>query len=417
MKKYIRTYIVAPAISVLFFGVVCVYATATEVRYYATTAFVETPLSYFEGSIALTKEKAMTRNHYRFEYDDRNRLVSIGFFNGKTRQVPNHTANLFVLASQIKIRHSPDREEVTFFDRFGNQVEVLGKAAKFIYELNSLGFRRSLRFEDLDGNRIENSWKIYEYKWTYKRDGSVVEDRFSKDRTRASIRPGFEFYSVRLLFNSNGKIALLQNVNRKGSLVENPSGAAQDVIETNAAGNFLAWNVLDLEGRPEKGNGPDVARGIQTFDEFGNETSLRHEDENGNPIYNAYGICTSKTQFDSTGNMIGRTFYDENGKPAPHKTAGYVSFKMFWDKTRNNRLGIEYYDINGNKTEHLERGYATIKQEYDESGNMIKLSYFDKEGDLTNRTDTKIAYVVYEYDKKRRLAKSASSDKDGVLVN
>lgn len=416
MKKYVFSYFLGIIILSLFLGMNVFGAENKQIRYYATTTFVETPLSRYEGSIPLTPEKALTRNHYRFEYDDRSRLVSISFYNGNIRRTPNHTANLFVLASEIKIQYLSNKEIVTFYDRFGNQREVLGNVAKFIYTLNSHGFRKTLYFEDLKGKQVENSWKIYEYKWNYKRDGAVIENRLGKDRKQISIRPGFEFYGVRLRFDQRGRIALLQNVDRQGNLVENESGAAQDVIETNVQGNFLAWNVLDKNGNPEKGNGPDVARGIQTFDEFGNEIGIRHEDENGNPIYNSYGICMSRTQFDYTGNMISRTFYDEKGNPAPHKRAGYVTLRLFWDKTRTYRTGLEYYDAEGRKTEHLQRGYATVKQEYDENGNLSKISYFDKQGNLTDRKDHKFAYVVFEYDDKNRRVTTTRYNKQGMVI-
>ena len=66
----------------------------------------------------------------------------------------------------------------------------------------------------------------------------------------------------------------MQQINDQGALIENSTGAAQDQITTNAAGNFLQWTVLDKDGALEKGNGPNVAIGIQSFNEYGYEIEL-----------------------------------------------------------------------------------------------------------------------------------------------
>ncbi len=291
----------------------------------------------------LKSDVAFRRNHYRFSYDITNRLVSIAFYNGSTPKNPNHTANLFTLAHRMEFSYEDSKEEVTFFNLKGRQIDVLGNSSQFVYKLNQLGFRESLHFLDSSGNRVENSWNIFEYKWEYLSDGTVIEDRFDKNGKSVSIRPGFEFYRLKLYFNNAGHIALMQNIDDHGNLVENNSGASQDKITTNANGNFLQWQVLENQHQLEKGNGPDVAIGIQKFNEFGYESELEHRDENNNLIYSAYGICRSKTQFDKYGNISERSFYNKVNEPSNHKSAGYHKLKMVWDKFGNDRELLSYF--------------------------------------------------------------------------
>lgn len=191
-----------------------------RVVYYSTVEFVETPLSYIKGSIPLQCEIALSRNHYRFRYDSKNKLVSIAFYNGSTPKNPNHTANLFTLAHLIEFSYGNGTEKVVFFNTNGEQITVLGNCSQFVYTLNELGFRKSLHFLDRAGNRVENSWNIFEYKWEYLYDGAVIEDRFNADGKQVSIRPGFEFYKLKLYFNNAGHIALMQNIDEDGNLVE-----------------------------------------------------------------------------------------------------------------------------------------------------------------------------------------------------
>ena len=277
---------------------------AEHVFYFSTVKFVETPLSYLEGSVPLSKEVAMQRNHYRFTYNAQMQLQRIEFYNGNTPREPNHTANHFMLAHRTEIKYEPNKEIISFFESKGNPKAVLGDCYSMVYQLNDIGYREKLIFEDQNGQRIENSWNIYEYRWTYQADGSVIEDRLNKAKEQVRIRPSFEFYRLRLYFDHKGHIALMQNIDRKGKLIENSTGAAQDKITTTAQGNLLSWEVLDKNDQAEKGNGPDVATGIQTINEWGYETGLKQFDENKQLIYNKYGICQSKTSFNHFGNDV-----------------------------------------------------------------------------------------------------------------
>ncbi len=377
---------------------------ALKVIYYSTIEFVETPLSYIKGSVPLKSDVALSRNHYRFSYDSQNKLVSIAFYNGSTQKKPNHTANLFMLAHRMEFSYRDAIEKITFFDTKGKRTAVLGNCSAFVFRLNKLGFRESLHFLDVSGNSIENSWNIFEYKWIYTNDGAVIEDRYDKNGEQVSIRPGFEFYRLKLYFNMLGHITLMQNIDKDGNLVENSSGASQDKITTNANGNFLQWQVLDNKHQLEKGNGPDVAKGHQKFNKFGYESGLEHRDENNRPMYSAYGICISKTQFDKFGNISERAFYNEAKKPSNHKIAGYHKLKMKWDKYGNSRESLSYFDVNDKPTNHETRGYHSVKYHYHRNNNLIKIDYLDVNGQLVNRKDNGIAYITYQYNNGERAS-------------
>lgn len=370
-----------------------------HVFYYSTIEFVETPLSQIKGSIPLREEEAMNRNHYRFSYNEMQQLVSVSFFNGNTPKEPNHTASLFTLAHQMNFEYAEDSESISFFNTEGKAVEVLGSCSRFIYTYNGLGFRNGLYFLDKENQRITNSWGIYAYQWDYQSDGSVIEDRYDEKGDQVSIRPSFEFYRLRLFFNPSGHIALMQNIDEDGNLVENSSGASQDRITTNAQGNFLEWNVLNNKHELEKGNGPDVAIGKQEFNEFGYEVALEHQDEKGQVIASHYGIFRSKTSFDPYGNIQERTFYDAEGKPTKHSSAGYHKLLIKWDGQGNNRQSLQYFDENGNPCLHATRGYHAVSYKYDEQGRLSKISYLSTTNELVNRKDNGRAYSVYKYGK------------------
>jgi YD repeat-containing protein len=317
----------------------------------------------------------------------------------------------------MEFSFSQNNEVIRFFDKNDKPISVLGNCSKFVYQLNELGFRKSLHFLDSNNKPVENSWNIYEYTWEYLDNGAVIEDRFNGQGKQVSIRPGFEFYKLRLYFNHAGHITLMQNIDKDGNLVENSSGASQDNITTNSDGNFLQWQVLNNQHQLEKGNGPNIAIGIQTFNEFGYEIALEHRDENNQPIYNTYGICRSRTSFDKFGNLAGRRFYNEQNEPSNHQIAGYHQLKIIWDTSGNNRASLSYYDTNGQPTHHATRGYHAVKYAYDKSNKLIKVSYLDTRGNLINRKDNKTAYITYQYNNDGTQTSIQRFDNQGIALN
>lgn len=388
-----------------------------RVVYYSTVEFVETPLSYIKGSVPLKSDVALSRNHYRFSYNPRNRLVSIAFYNGNTPKNRNHTANYLIQAHRTEFSYDDAIERVTFFNTNGKQISVLGNCSQFVYKLNQLGLRESLHFIDVSGNRVESSWNIFEYTWEHLNDGTVIEDRFDTNGKQVSLRPSFKFYRLKLFFNNAGHIALMQNIDKDGNLVENSTGASQDNLTTNSDGNLLQWQVLNNQHQLEKGNGPDVAIGIQKVNEFGYEVGLENQDENGNPIYNKYGICRSNTEYDKFGNLSQRFFYNEANEPSNHKHAGYHNLKIEYDKFGKYRERLSYYDVNNKPTLHKTRGYHAVKDEYNRNKNLIKISFLDTNNKPTIHKPRGYHASKYKYNRNKSLIKISYLDTNGVLVN
>src|SRR5690606_27339398 len=98
------------------FNTIAVQAnSSTKVEYFSTVQFMESPYQDFKGIISLTKEEAMKRNHYRFEYDDKERLSKISFLLGNKLRIPNFTANYFFPSPVIKIDYEGNKEIRTFY--------------------------------------------------------------------------------------------------------------------------------------------------------------------------------------------------------------------------------------------------------------------------------------------------------------
>lgn len=395
----------------------CETAVEQWVEYYAALSFVESPFEDIVGVHRLTEADAERRNHYRLGYGSDRRLRSVIFELGSTPRVPDHTANALSEAPVTEICYRDGVEHRRFRDAHGNPIYIRGNVAEERYQLDSLGYRRSLTFHDADGVPIESGWGIARYDWEIRKDGTVIEDRFDAAGRPAAIRPGFPFYRLRLHFGPGGWLALMENIDSAGRLVENEMHAAQDKLEFSTDGRMRAWNVYDGDERRSEGNGPRVARGLLDFDSQGLEWLEHYRDRDGRPMENAYGFTRSTATFDRFGNMLSRFNHDANGRLLVNPRSGYAGYVFTWDASGLHRLSIAYRDANGKSTAHAERGYHRTEERIDAAGDMIELRYLDAAGRLVNRTDNGVAAIRTTFDQGHRPVTRGYFDAAGRPVS
>lgn len=369
----------------------------TRKAYYASMQFMESPFSDFKGIVPLTIKEATQRNHYLFEYDSRDNLKRISFRLGNVLRAPNHTANYFFHSSRIDFEYSPGQEIRTFYDQFNQQISIRGGVFREIYSLDKLGHRTMVRFEDKESRPVENNWNIARYAWTLQTNGAVIEERYNLKGELVPMRPDLFFYRVRFHFGYTGSLALMQQIDDMGNLVENQTGVAQDRILYDKMGRWYGWAVLDKNHQLTEGNGPAVAQGIYPANAWGYESFSWHVDRHGKPLASKYGFWGSSTSFDSRGNMVKRTFLDSLQNPGPHLIAGYTHMRITWDKTGLLQLATELLDGNYSPIEHRRTGYAYVRHAYDRKRRMVRTTFHDKTGQLINRKDNGVAYLHYHY--------------------
>ncbi len=385
-------------------------------EYYSIIPLRESPYPFFQGILRLSKNEAMTRNHYRFTYDNLFRLESISFWAGDKLRKSNHTANYFFTAPMQKIEYADKKEIITYYNRFGNQTRQRG-VHKSVYSLDKNGRRIALHYEDNKGVIIENSWGISNYKWNHQDDGSVIESRYDLKGKLKSLRPQFDFFRIRLYYEQNGLLALMQNIDEKGVLVENNSGVAQDKLHFDNEGRWLGWTVLNAKNQIHKGNGPNVAKGINIPDQYGYETSIRYEDVDGSSIINSHGFWGGKRFYDNYGNYKITQFIDSLGNPRINEQTGYCYAVYTWDDKGINLLKYELLDINKQPILHKKRGYAKTEYEYNEFDQTTRISYFGKNGEKINRKDNGVSYIIRNYNKNYTRKNSINYSKSNEILN
>lgn len=385
------------------------------IEYYSSIPLRESPYPDFKGIVRLSEEEALSRNHYRFEYDDKFRLKNVSFWLGSTLRTPNHTANYFFTTPLQKFEYKDRIEIRTFYDRFENQTTQRG-VYREVYTINHLGKKTGLHFEDKEGNKIENAWVISDYKWEHQPDGSVIESRYDLKGIMKSLRPHFEFNRIRLFYEQNGMISLMQNIDSQKNLLENSTGVAQDNLHFDKEGRWLGWDVLNKEHKLHRGNGPNVAKGINISNNYGYEVSIRYEDIDGSPIINAHGFWGSKRFYDKYGNYSHTNFIDSLGNPGINEKSGYCYAIYTWDKRGINRQKVELLDTKKEPIIHKSGGYSIIQYEYDENDNIIKTNYLGLEGEKIDRKDNGVSYIIYRYNDEKALTETKRYNKSDELI-
>lgn len=402
---------------VLMLCIASVYGQSEVTRaYYSTLPFRESPFDDLRGIIPIAAKQAAVRNHYLFEYDSLGRPIKVSFRLGNTLRDPNHTANLFFNSSVIAIRYENDKEIRTFFNRFGQPVSIWGNVFREIYELDNLGFRKRLYFEDKEGKRIENEWKIASYIWDIQKNGIVIEDRFNLKGEQVVMRPILKFFKLRFFYNSHGLLALMQNIDSKGNLVNNETGVAQDKIHYDAQGRWYGWTVMDHVDALKEGNAPRVAKGIIYPNNWGYQSEVRHEDRFGKPMLSANGFWGSVTNYDHFGNIVKRTYLDSIGNPSKHVQLGYTHMRITWDKSGTQQLLTEFLDKEHQPIADVRSGYAMIKQQYDASGHLKSVHFLNEKGLPMNRKDNGIATIVYTWNAEHQQTSMKRFDVNGKEI-
>ena len=333
-------------------------------QYFSTLPVRESPYADWRGVHPLSEAQSKVINHYRFDYDQQQRLIQISFKNDKRLLAPNHSANYFFLSSVITFDYGNNEEVRKFYNVNAKPMTVRGDVFSKHFELNLLGYRTGLSFKDKQGLAINNSWGIASYMWQLEADGSVIEKRSNLKGEAVSIRPGFDFQTIRLRYDPKGWLAVMSVIDPKtGDIINNGEGVAQDKLEFSTEGHMLAWNVLDANNKLKAGNGPGVARGIQSFNEQGYESGIRYENAQGKPIQNSYGWWGTERFYDSKGNMLQQNFVDKNSQITIVENFGYASYKRKYD-AQDNLSAIEFFDTNGQLVNRADNGVARIKYTY-----------------------------------------------------
>lgn len=390
-----------------------VAADINRYEYYGKLPFWETPIQNFMGQNPLSEEESRKLSHVRVGYDHLNRIVDIQVRQGSSFKLFSRgLESLYLHAVHTKIRYQDNLEIHTFFDQFGNQMSAWGEVWEKRYETDERNRYVKLYFVDKNNNRVENRHGYADFQWKYQNDGSVIETRYNLEGELKPHRPGFEFLRIRLYFDSNGHLSLMQNIDENGVLVKSKSGAAQYRYFYNTEGGFERWEVLDEKGEPALG--PTGTAGEQyTFGDI-DWIKIAFFNQRYQPDYHDSGAVNWHAEYDKFGNMIKRWFTDENEKPINGKM-GFHLVRYVYDDKGLYHIRTELYGADGKPTINVD-GVSQIHYKRNELGLIIEQSNLDLSVNLVLDAWYKFAFKKFDYDANNRLVKTTEFDVDGTML-
>ncbi|MEZ5472527.1 MAG: hypothetical protein R3E90_12200 [Marinicella sp.] len=333
---------------------------AAEARFFRHLKFRETPFSSYQGIHPINQQQAQTTAHYRFEYDDQQRITLIAYMLGDQIINDNGNWDTFIwFAPKVTISYQPNQETHQYFNAGNQRISAHGAVYTATYQLDKQGKRHSLAFTNENNEASENAWGIHRYQWQHVNQQELIEKRFSLDGNQQPIRPEFKFFETHMTFDDLGQLQLMKNFGLDGKPTNNDSGAGMDRIFYDFAGNFQRWHVFDKDGHPVEGNRPMVHIGEHLYDEFGNKIGLRGFDKQSLPKTFSWGEFLIKRSFDASGNQTASLVYDENMQLVSNIKIEYSSDGL-------KRTWLKSFDTSGKLTSSANLGgAAAINYKYE----------------------------------------------------
>ncbi len=383
-------------------------------EYYAVLPFWESPYLPFKGACPITKEKALKRIHLQLDYDTENRVVFSHVKMGEHyKDFEGFFGHLYINAPLTKVSYDAKKEVHSFFDRFGNQISVMGNVYRKIYQKDDYGRNTRLTFEDKNGDPAEDLFGNRVYDWQHEKDGSIIETRKNRTGALTALRGDFQLMRTRMMFGQGGYFSLLQNIDDNGNIIPTESGATTLNYYYDTLGRFSRWEVYDASGKAT--SGPSHTAGEQnTFYDYDLKDIIFFDDQ-GLPAVHWSGAERWHFETDTFGNRTSLTYQNNAQKPM-HANNGFAQIRFHWSKDGRFLLAQEYYDEEGNKTRHKALGIHSIVYFRDERGLITAIKYEDEKGNPQSRADNGVFSVEYEYDVKGALVSRKRFDKNGSVI-
>ncbi len=315
----------------------------SNIKYYRSIQFSETPWDTEKGTHPLTADEAKTINNYKFTFNENGQLLSVEY--NRNNVLLDYSS---IGAAKITYTYEGDKQVKRFFNE-KNESTKNGGATVFEYTLNDMGIRSTMRFLDENAAPVENRNKISNYKWTKLPDGMIQEVRFNLAGENVVMNEFCPFYELRFSYDENGYVTRMANYQADSlynCTAENCGdiGVSYFLFENNKDGDLLNFSVHNKSGQSSNLYWGWSKR-VNVVNESGYvlETTMFDQD---NEYLGGKNVPVTKSEYDEHGALVKRISMDK-------------------DKNIANNPG---------------NGVATEVYKYDEAGRRIETLQYDKDG-------------------------------------
>lgn len=383
-------------------------------EYYALLPFWESPYQPVKGAYPITEEEALGRINLKVDYNANNQIIATHVRIGEEyKEFEGRFGNLNINAPLTKIAYVQNKEVHSFFDRFGNQISIMGNVYNKTYEKDALGRNIALVFVDAKGEPTSDWFGVMRYQWIHQPDGSLVEERLDSTGKMVPLRGDFHFLRTRMTFNEQGYFGTLENIDSNGNLVSTDNGAAVFKYYYDIHGRFDRWEVFDEHWNPAIG--PSHTAGEQNSWNKYDLEDIVFFDKHKNPATHWSGAERWHFETDAFGNKTMLEFQDGEGNPK-NANSGYAKYVTEWTEDGRHLISETYLDKEGANTIHKVSGVHRVEYVRNSLGLIMEKQYLGTDKKLVNRKDNGVAFEKMNYDANHVLITTELFDADGDRV-
>ena len=147
-----------------------------------------------------------------------------------------------------------------------------------------------------------------------------------------------------------------------------------------------------------RGSGKKYTQIVDVMDNMRHVVEERFISADGELVLNEEGYAVIRKKYDSTGNIIRVSYFDEHDSPVLVENLGYSSVAITYDENGNN-IRTAYFGADGNISEN-KNGTAIVLKEYNTNHQLIREEYHDPSDKKVIQQSLGCCIIKKEYDDK-----------------
>jgi serine/threonine-protein kinase len=265
-------------------------------------------------------------------------------------------------------------------------------------------------YQTSDGTlTISKVYDIAGYKNEYNESGQLIKFVFLGTDKNPMYSTNAGYIGTQPAYDDNGWVNKITYIDESGQPTVTSIGTAVVVRKTDPKGNILEFRTFDIDNQPIESAG--FFKTVMEYDQTGNMLSRYYYDANDSlcltingiagesweyndqnklvktvsygtdkqPCENKSGVIICKYDYDVRGDEIKRTFYEGGEKTLKLSNQGIAGWNSEYENHKETKR--EFFDENGQPTSGY-LNFAKWEAAYDDMGNQTEISYFDENGNF-----------------------------------
>lgn len=372
--------------------------------------FLEYWVYGIDGNITMPKNGVAGT---KYEYDDKGNILKVVYYDADKFPTNEY------MGTYGNIYQYNDKNQIISICSLDKDLQVapgLNGVTYIKYDYDNRGNNIRMSYYDVDGEKLINSGYGYAVAYSvFDETGNNVENGFLNADNRAVIPFGQGSAKIIYTYDENGNrnSARYYDASNRLTLVD-INDEDYDIALSSVAGYNLKYdnngNIVEVIGIGTDGSKIPNRLDIRyVYDNYGNKVECSYY-LNDKPTNNTHGYQTTKYKYNSNNKPVEQAFYDKNGHLVVSLVDGFAIQRTEYDDKGNivkvSEFGDDYRPCVNDEN------WSSIEFEYDNYGNPVKISYFGANGKPT-RADLCIPVVITKFDKSGNMTYYAMQNERG----